>query len=215
MAEDNIFPKEYDELWNSYFYDDKKTFKNKLNITNYDELEKKDAELSFNRLVELYENPIDGNFDKAHLCNIHRYLFQDLYDWAGEYRKIYMAKNHSYFAETSEIDTSLEYELSLMNEEVKEIHGIDMFASFLADYYVVLLNIHPFRDGNGRTIREFLREFTYVKTRELGIGEYELDWSLVDSEALYNAMPNARMIKSPIETEFRKALVGERYTRRM
>ena len=80
-----------------------------------------------------------------------------------------------------------------------------MFSSLVAEYYITLLNIHPFREGNGRTIREFLSEFVVAKSKELGLGEYELDWSLVDEDAINAAIPLARVIRSPIEYEIIKA----------
>ena len=72
------------ERWNSYFYPGTQVLKNKLNITNGDELKEKEAQISFEKLVELYENPIIGKFDSNHLRDIHRFIFEDLYDWAGE-----------------------------------------------------------------------------------------------------------------------------------
>ena len=208
MVEGNEgFSQEYNELWNSYFLDDGITLKNKLNIDNPFELDKKEAEITFSRLVDLYENPIEGSFDKKHLCDIHRYLFQDLYDWAGEFRDVHMRKNCSNFASIETISPSLDYELSLMNNELREIHGQDEFACFLADYYIILINIHPFREGNGRTIREFLREFCETKTKNAPFGECELNWELVDEKVLYDGMRDARNIRTIIENEFRKALV--------
>ena len=207
MEDDSMFSKEYNEAWNSYFYPGTDVFINKLNITDKDELARREAELSFERLVELHENPIEGNFDKDHLCRIHRHLFQDLYDWAGEYRRVFMTKMHTYFAPVESIDVYLTSDLNDLNESLKNVYSIEMFSSLVAEYYITLLNIHPFREGNGRTIREFLREFVFAKSKELGLGEYELDWSLVDEDAINAAIPLARVIRSPIEYEIRKAIV--------
>ncbi len=204
---EEVFPEEYLKAWNAYFYPDTEVFINKLNITDQDELARREAELSFERLVELNENPIKGNFDKEHLCKIHEYLFQDLYDWAGKYRNVYMAKNQSYFAPTEQIDFYLTQELEIMKEHARNIYSIEQLTSFITEYYVLLLNIHPFRQGNGRSIREFMREFVVEKTKDSYLGEYDLDWSLVDGDAIDRAMPLARVIRSPIEMEIRKALV--------
>ena len=207
MANTSKYPEEYERAWNAYFYPGTETFINKLDIKNQDELLKKEAELTFERLVELYENPLEGDFDKFHLCGIHEYLFQDLYDWAGKYRTVYMAKRNSYFTPTDDIDMFLEEELRMLNEDVKKIISKEEFIMLLAEYIVILLNIHPFREGNGRSIREFFREFTIQKTKEIGLGEYELDWSRVDGKAFDDAMQFARMTRSPIEAELRKAFV--------
>lgn len=206
MAVKDEFPEEYMRLWESYLYPGTDTLKNKLGITDSDELHEKEAEISFEKLVELYENPIPGNFDKKHLCDIHHYIFSDLYDWAGEYRKVYMAKNHSYFAEVGMIDYYLEEDLRMMNEEIQKVSYLPELASFLAAYYVYLLNTHPFREGNGRTIREFLREFVLVKTPSLPTGPMELDFTQMDGEKINQALILARAFRGPIEEEFLKAL---------
>lgn len=206
MAEKSEYPEEYMRLWESYLYPGTDTLKNKFGITDNDELHEKEAEVSFEKLVELYEKPIEGNFDKKHLCDIHRYIFSDLYDWAGEYRIVYMAKNHSYFAAVEMIDRYLEEDLKMMNEEIKRVSYLPELASFLAAYYVYLLNTHPFREGNGRTIREFMREFVLAKTPSLPTGPLELDFTKMDGEKINQALVLARAFRGPIEEEFLKAL---------
>ena len=196
------------EDWNEYFYSNTNVFINKLGIKDEEQLYKIETELSFNRLVQLNENPVNGSFDKSHLCYIHWYLFQDLYDWAGRFRKVNIAKNHSNFTDYKDVSTYLDYELKLMNEDFKTIINKDMLASFLAEYYVILLDIHPFREGNGRAIREFLREFVLVKCKEYGLGSYELDWSKVNGDIINEAIVNSKMFRSPIEMELNKALIN-------
>ncbi len=203
----NDYDEEYLRLWNSYFYPGTETFKNKLGILDPLELHEKEKEISFEKLVELYENPIKGDFDKKHLCAIHHYLFSDLYDWAGQYRLVYMKKNVSYFASVDRIDIYLEEELKRMNEEIKYVQFEPNLAYFLAKYYVTLINIHPFREGNGRTIREFLRQFVLEKTPSLPCGAMELDFTKINAEKLEKAMAYSQIIRGPIEIEFLNALV--------
>lgn len=188
--------------WDKYFYPNSDVLINNYNIQDNDELLKKETEISFDKLVELYENPIEGNFDIKHLCEIHKYLFGDLYPWAGSFRIVNIAKNNSKFCIHSQINDTLEYELPLMNKEISMISGKERLAEFLAEYYVVLLNIHPFREGNGRTIREFLREFVASKTMN-----YDIDWSKMDPKNINEAIVNARFFKGPITMEFYKAIV--------
>ena len=209
MENNKVFSEEYIDAWNSYFYEDSEVFKNKFGIKDSMKLEEVEAQCTFDRLVELYNNPIEGKFDKKHLCDIHRYIFQDVYDWAGEFRRVHMGKNSSHFVATDSIGSYLDYELSLMNDAVRDIYSKDMFACFLAEYYVVLLDIHPFREGNGRAIGEFLREFCEAKSKEINLGEYTIDWTLVDEKILFDSMPDGRTRNSLIENEFRKALVSK------
>ncbi len=207
MGNQDVFSQEYLDAWNSYFYPGTDILINKLDIRDQETLDKRDAELSFERLVELYENPIEGSFNAEHLRNIHHYIFQDLYDWAGEYRHVHMGKNNSAFCNWQEIGNRLDYELELLNNEIKHVTNMDTFKNLVADYLITLLNIHPFRDGNGRSTREFLREIVVKKTQDLGFGDYELDWSKISDDDMNQYMPMARFLKSPIEMLISKAIV--------
>ena len=207
MEKNEIFSEDYLKEWDSYFYPNSNVLKNKLDIRDYDELKKVESEYTFRRLVELRENPLPLNFDKKHLIKIHEYLFQDLYDWAGKYRTVYMAKNSSYFAEVDSIDIYLDDAFSLMQEEIKQVNGYHELISFLAKYFVILLNIHPFREGNGRCIKEFLTEYIEVKSVERLGTAYTMEWGNIDGVRLEEAMVLARAFKGPIEQEFMKALV--------
>lgn len=73
---------------NIYCYPESDVLVNKLNIKDRDELFEAEKQLTFVRLQELQLNPIEGKFDFDHLKAIHRYIFQDLYDWAGEERTV-------------------------------------------------------------------------------------------------------------------------------
>ena len=165
-------------------------------------------------MVLLYNNPIIGNFDSLHLKKIHKFLFDSMYDWAGEYRTVFMEKYNdntnltSSFSPVSEIEKRLSFELNLMNEDVKKVSSLQDMAILLAEYYIVLLDIHPFREGNGRTIREFLREFVLVKSRDLPMGQVELDWTKVDKDKINEYIELARVFRSNIEMEFLNALVS-------
>ena len=200
-----------DEKWLEYVYPEKdggrEVLKNKYDIRNALELYKLESEITFDRLVELYQNPIKGDFDKFHLCLIHEYLFKDLYEWAGKFRTVDIEKGHSYFAKCNRIEEYLDLELAKFNERIKTVMSDYSLAVLLADLYVVLLNIHPFREGNGRTIREFVREFTLEKTKDLDIGQYELDWSKMDKGVIDENIAFASSYKSIIELEFLKSLV--------
>ena len=187
--------------WSKYFYPNTDILINNYDILDNNELLKKEAEVSFEKLVELYDDPIIGDFNTTHLCEIHKRLFEDIYPWAGSFRTVNIAKNHSNFCDYTNIKDSLDYELSLMNKEIRIVNGKEELAEFLAEYYVVLLDIHPFREGNGRTIREFLREFVLARTTN-----FELDWSEVDPKNIDEAIVNAKFFRAPIVIEFFKAL---------
>ena len=188
--------------WEDYFIDGTDVLKNKLGITEKEELKEKEAEITLRKLVELYERPIEGNFDKEHYCNLHKYLFGDIYDFAGCYRTVYMSKGNSYFSGVDDIDWKLDYVLKEMNQNITNVNSKYEYAVFLAGYYTDLIAIHPFREGNGRTTREFLREFVNAKNQK-----FELDWSRVDNEKMLSGIRNSHISKSELEMEFYKALV--------
>lgn len=195
-----------DKNWESYLYPNSDVLINKLGIRDHAELKAKDAEISFEKLVELYTNPIKGEFDAKHLRDIHRYLFCDLYSWAGEYRCVNMQKQTG-FTDYDNIDEYLNGELNMMQEEFKQVNNLSNFSTFLATYYAQLLTIHPFREGNGRSSREFLREFVAEKSKLLPCGPLELDWTKFDSSVMNEDIQFALTFRGVIEHEFYKALV--------
>ena len=83
---------------NQYCYPGSIVLKNKLNITDVRELSGAEKELTAIRLYELQENPIKGKFDFAHLRAIHKYIFQDLYQWAGKIRTVEIGKGNLFCA---------------------------------------------------------------------------------------------------------------------
>lgn len=205
MEQNNEEMTELKRLWNSYFYPNSTVLINKLGITNQEELEQKEAEITFEKIIELYENPVAGNFDAEHLCQIHRYLFDELYEWAGEYRYVDIRKTTG-FTSSQYIDTFLNEELKMMNQEMRNVHSNYSLASFLATYYVQLIKIHPFREGNGRAIREFLQEFVVAKTKHFKT-PLELDWTKFNGDIFLENVKFSLVFRSQIENEFFNALV--------
>ena len=193
---------DHDTRWNNYFYPGTNVLKNKLGITNAEELQQAEADITFKKLTELYLNPIEGNFDAEHYREIHRYLFDDIYDFAGELRNVDMRKDF-YFVTNSELENSLNIVLEEMHRDFLKCHSYQDYVIFLAEFYYDILTVHPFREGNGRTTREFLREFVdkYIK-------DYKLKWSKMDKEQLNLGVKYGYVGKSMIEIEIAKGLVS-------
>lgn len=204
-----VTKEEIDREWNKYFIPNTNVLINNLGITSQEELQEKEIEITFKKLLELYEEPIEMNFDDNHLKEIHKYLFEDIYPFAGKYRTVYMQKNNSYFASVDQIDFRVKYALKQMEEESKTINTKYDFACFLSDYYIELLQIHPFREGNGRTIREFIREYANCKSKDLSFGKVDFSWANVDSDAVNEVIDKSLAFKSIIELEFLKALESD------
>lgn len=109
------------------------------------------------RLQELFEEPIRIKGIDT-LFEIHRYLFQDIYVWAGKKRKVEISKDGKQFFPTSHFDNAFRY-IDQLIVEFKEIPNDNkkLLAEKLAEILDAVNYLHPFREGNGRTQREFLR----------------------------------------------------------
>jgi cell filamentation protein len=131
--------------------------KNRLGIPDAATLEQSEAALVATRSYELSQTPLKGSFDLAHLQAIHRHLFSDLYEWAGQLRTIDISKGGHLFAHHTHIGSAAAPIFKQLAEE-KHLGGLDPAAfSERAAYYLGELNaLHPFREGNGRAQREFI-----------------------------------------------------------
>ena len=161
--------------WEDYLIDNSDVLRNKFNISDLNELYKKEKEIVIERLSVLNLYGINGEFDANHLKAIHWYLFSPIYDFAGKYREVNIFKEHSSFLGYECIKAELEK--VLLEAKEKEINENSLFdiAKFLGDFYYNLIHIHPFREGNGRSIREYLREFVEYKFPNLSINYDKID----------------------------------------
>ena len=144
---------------NTYCYPDTDTLINKLNIHSQRKLLDAETQTVSIRLYQLQVQPISGNFDFKHLCSIHNHIFQDLYDWAGKPRTVDIAKGNSLFCPSWNIygyadDVFRNFYKDCRNSSSSR----ELFVSSFASYYADLNALHPFREGNGRSQREFCRE---------------------------------------------------------
>lgn len=149
----------YDVRDSIYCYPNSNILKNKLNIQDAEKLKQVETQLVLIKLYELRQQGITGDFSKEHFIAIHQFIFGDIYPFAGEFRKENIAKDNFRFAEWQYIEEELE---RLCNLIKKENYLIGLSKEDLAkrlSYYLAELNVlHPFREGNGRTIREFIRQ---------------------------------------------------------
>ena len=130
---------------------------NKLGIREQEKLHDFERRLTMLRLLELIDKPLKGRFDFEHLQSIHQYIFQDIYDWAGEVRKVDIAKGNM-FCKVMYIQTQAEEIFSnLKKDNYLEDLTKDVFIKKLAYYFSEINALHPFREGNGRSQREFVR----------------------------------------------------------
>lgn len=129
---------------------------NKLNIRDEKQLALVEAGLTMMKDSELSQHPIQCSFDFAHYRAVHRFLFEDLYDWAGEIRTVDMSKKGTSFVKAADIPAIAESAFRRLQEN-RLFMGlpIDEFTEQIVDFYEVINMLHPFREGNGRAQRAF------------------------------------------------------------
>ena len=166
----------------TYCYPGTDVLRNKAEITNAQDLDTYEGELSTLRSIEILESPIAGQFDLAHLQRIHLALFQDVYDWAGKIRTVDISRGNSRFANVRFIESAAN---DIFNKLAREnwLKGLDAVAlsQSLAHCLSEINALHPFREGNGRVQRIFISQLSQS-------AGYQLDYSDLEQEQIYRAM---------------------------
>lgn len=154
---------------------------NKFGIKNSAELARKEERISKKRAVELFENGMlekleAGKFQT--LCEIHKYLFDDIYDFAGKIRTVNLSKGNFRFAPLMYLETAIKNVDKMPQNTFDEI----------VEKYVEMNIVHPFREGNGRGMRIWL---DMMLKKQIG---QVVDWSKIEKEDYLMAME-----RSPIK----------------
>ncbi len=132
-------------------------------------------------------------------------MFSSIYPFAGEYRTCSLAKKTEFY-DPEIIKDELASALDELNSDIKKVYDERSYSYVLANAYYLLMAIHPFREGNGRSVREFLREFVLNKNKLLSFN-VKLDFSKMDKEKFLMAVQYRYIYPSLLEDEFYKALV--------
>ena len=171
----------YTTVQSMYCYPDSDVLKNKLNIRNKAELKQAEEEFTAVKQLVLLQEPMKGRFTKTHLLRIHRFLFEDVYPFVGHIRREQISKGDTLFYPPEMIDRQLgrvfdeNHTKKLLSEQnlKKQIQNLS--------HVMTELNIiHPFREGNGRSIRELIR----CMGLEYGL---RLNWGNTDRDTLIDA----------------------------
>ncbi len=141
-----------------YLYENTNILKNLLDIHNNEELDIAEAELSRANMMLLYEKGFD-DFSADGICEIHKYLFGDVYEWAGQFRKINISKREKvlagasvWYSNVTEIDNDLKKAWNKINKIKWSSLSKEQFAIKIAHLFPMLWQVHPFREGNTRTV---------------------------------------------------------------
>ena len=169
---------------------------NKLGITNSVELAKEEERISKKKALDLFDGTVlamypVGSF--AQLAAIHRYLFEDIYDFAGKVRTVNVAKGNFRFAPVMYLQAALESIENMPQSTFDEI----------VEKYVEMNVAHPFREGNGRSARIWLDQ---ILKQELHL---VVDWSLVDKDDYLLAMERSPIKDTEIKYLLKSALTDQ------
>ncbi len=190
------------ESRSKYYYPDCDVLVNKFNIKDEKQLEIMERILTSSRLLELMKKPIAGNFDLKHLSRIHNYIFKDVYEFSGQLRNEGISKGFQ-FPPPAYINDSAKI---LFNDLKKESYlvGLDSerFSERAAHYMAEINVLHPFREGNGRSTREFIRC--------LGLKNgFEIEWSQIDKDLLFEATVRSKNDTKLLENAIKECVVNK------
>ena len=169
---------------------------NKLGLTSSADLAREEERISKKKAAELFEQGIlddlpTGQFST--LQAIHQYLFEDIYDFAGQIRTVNIAKGNFRFAPLVYLEAALDNIDKMPQSTFDEI----------VEKYVEMNIAHPFREGNGRSTRIWL---DHILKKEIG---KVVDWSLVDKDDYLLAMERSPIRDIEIKHLLREALTDE------
>lgn len=157
-----------------YCYPNSEVLVNKFDVRVWSELFKIENDITIYKLYMLREKGITGDFDVKHFISIHKFIFEDIYPFAGLYRNENIAKDNFMFANWEFIEENMNMIFDKLKRE-NYLQGLDKekFAERLT-YYMAELNVlHPFREGNGRTTREFIRQLALKNGYNLDLSKFE------------------------------------------
>ena len=180
-----------------YAYPGTDVLRNKGNKQDAEALKRWESDIVGIRLATVASHRFAGEFNQQRLQDTHRYLFGDVYDWAGKTRahtgtmtKDRNAGYHVTYGDSAHVETQLGIIFAQLKND-NYLQGLDQskFCEKLAYYYGELDAIHPFREGNSRTLRQF-------STHLAQSAGYDLDWAKVSAteeqrEALFLARDTA------------------------
>lgn len=165
-----------------YCYPGSSVLMNLLDIRSYEELQRVELDISYPRMTYLAANPIKGVLNLKYLQKIHKFIFGDIYGWAGHIRSgKFLTKSDAIFCVADMIPTYADNIFGKLRGE-NWLRGLkeEAFVSRVAYFMGEVNTLHPFREGNGRTQRAFFTELA-------GRAKFDLDFSQVSPGELLEA----------------------------
>ncbi len=171
-------------------YLNNEVLKNKLNITDDLKLQEVERKMVQEKLDYLKDNPNLELFNIKEYLNLHKYLFEDIYDFAGETRNEVIHKLIP-FCLPQFIYTELNNVLSSSKLKLDNINTKEDLLLFITKLESDLDLIHPFREGNGRVLREFVRQYILYICERNNIEPFYIDYDLINKDDYIIALAKA------------------------
>lgn len=175
---------------------------NKFDIRDSEKLSEVESVLSSARYAEWLNAPKASTFDFEHYKAIHRFLFSDLYDWAGQIRTVNISKKGTMFTPAENIESQAELIFKRLKEH-NYFKGLshDEFVDEIVDFYCITNALHPFREGNGRTQRVFLTQL--IRSAGYNINFADMDADLLMIATIQSAQGVTDMLKQIFQESIR------------
>jgi cell filamentation protein len=172
----------YDATPDPYCYAGSNVLINKLGLKSAAELEDAERKYTANRMGILLSKPVSGRFGFTHLKNIHKAIFCDVYEWAGKTRiHGFISKDGTIFCKAEYINSEASRIFNqLASEKYLRKLPFDQFVVRLVYYASEINALHPFREGNGRATREYIRQLAVYNN-------YFIAWQDVSAKELLKA----------------------------
>ena len=177
------------------------TLKNKLGIEEYNELNAAEKDIGFVKLIDIGE-AFKQKYDASYLKSIHKHIFEDIFDWAGEFRTVPVYKTEVVipglsleYSAPKNIEGDLNKALDSLNSATWSGKSIDEITSEFTGYLVRIWRVHPFRDGNTRTTLAFAEKYS----REHG---FPMDIGILLEHLTRSVTPDRRIARYSIRDKF-------------
>lgn len=161
-------------------YPDTTVLINKFDIRDEEKLNEVESVISSARYAEWLNAPQSKDFNFDHYKAIHHFLFSDLYDWAGKARIINISKKGTHFTPAENIEEQAELIFNRL-QKLNYFKGLphNEFVEEIVDFYCVTNDLHPFREGNGRTQRVFLTQLIHNAGYHINFADMDTDLLMI------------------------------------
>ena len=186
------------------------TLKNKLGITEYEELKQAERDIGYVKLLNV-QDIANGECNEELLKKIHKHIFEDVFEWAGEFRTVPIYKTEIVipgisleYASPKDIEKQLKEIMKKMNSYNWNEKGIDEISQKFTQFLAKIWRVHPFRDGNTRTVLTFGNIFS----RQHG---FEMDMStMLDNLGRIEDKKTGRIKRYSVRDKFVLAALDEK-----